>query len=660
MSVFDAIEHGDLQAVRKEIRSGADLEAIDESTGVTPLALAAECGHGHIVRVLLRAGVDPDWGGATTPLEAAALEGHREVMRTLIQARADVNRPVADGFTPLITAASNGDLESVRLLLDAGALPEAIDDEGDNALALARKKGHDEIVAEIEARLEQNGHRSSQRSLFAALENRDLPHVQEWISRGPDLAATNGRGLTPLARAAELGHLGLVRPLLKIGADVDHGGTRTPLFCAAAHRHEPVVRELLGAGAQVDGANPADGKTPLMAAAANGHLDILNALLAAGADPKRVDKAGLHALAIAAAHGQTQAFAILQDRYMPIERGDAERELASHVDSRKKIATRAAELIDLIRDGEIDKAKRLLASGLVDPDGFDENGRTALMMAAHGGHRDVLRMLINAGASFEVGDDNGPGWTALIHAIRSQTEEPHLVVSLLAAAGADPNRASGDGMTPLMHAVEAFIEGPNDDARSFVQLIEPLLHTGADLHATDADGLSAVQRVEALALRGDTAPEARARFLHVLRELEKIGARTTDRTQIELVAACAEGRSEDVRLLLQRAGDPRSLESLPLLGLAASAGHWEVVNRLLEIGISFDTPDHGGRTLLMHAAAAGLQPVVEQLVAVGANLALKDNDGHAAWQIAEEAGHDDVAEWLKKKSRGRKKAVAAA
>ncbi len=182
MTVFDAIENGDLRSLRKLMRSGIDLEQVDEDSGAAPLALAAECGHVDVVKVLLRAGVDPDWGGATTPLEAAALEGHVDVADILIRAQADVNRPVADGFTPLITAASTGNLEMVRMLLKAGANPLVLDDEGKSALALAKKNKHQDVVKELEDRASNgNGYRpGAAGNLFAALESRDVEQLKKF------------------------------------------------------------------------------------------------------------------------------------------------------------------------------------------------------------------------------------------------------------------------------------------------------------------------------------------------------------------------------------------------------------------------------------------------------------------------------------------------
>lgn len=656
MSLFDAIESGDLRTVRKLIRAGTDIEQVDEATGMAPLALAAECGNLDIVQILIRAGASPDWGGATTPLEAATLEGHLEVVRALIRAFADVNRPVADGFTPLITAASTGNLEMVRTLLKAGAIPGVNDDEEETALTIAKKKGYAEIVAELGA-LNTNGYRQRQgEGIHVAIENRDLTKVRECLKKGTDLKETNHAGLTPLARAVELGHLPIIRALLKAGADIEAGGVRTPLFCAVANRHDPVVRELLEQGANVNAPSGELGTTPLMIAAATGNPEIVRLLLEEGADPRLTDRQQQDALWAAASRGLEQVFSILAPLVSASERQAGEDELAVHVHRRKHLAANAAKLIDLIQEGAINEAKRMLANGTADPDGFDEEGKTALMIAASGGHRDLLRLLIAAGASFEVGDDVGPGWTALIHAIHSRAYEPQATVNILSASGADVNHASADGVTPLMHAADAFLESAEEDIRSFSAMVESLLHVGAKLEVQDAAGHTVWLRIRQHIFDETISPEKRHKLVQVLRVLERMGARAEGSRKIDLVLAVQEGRSDEVAGLLRTVSDPATLEGLPVLSLAAANEHWEIVSILLGAGLDINTRNLFGQTILMQAAATGNLTIVEQLVQAGADPTLViPPEGTMALDLAAEAGHDEVVQFLKKLTKGRKK-----
>jgi len=88
---------------------------------------------------------------------------------------------------------------------------------------------------------------------------------------------------TPLSRAAERGHLEMVkRQVREIGADVDSkdsslmfsSGGQTPLSWAAGNGHLDVVKWLVReAGADVDSKDSDWGRTPLGWATANGYLE---------------------------------------------------------------------------------------------------------------------------------------------------------------------------------------------------------------------------------------------------------------------------------------------------------------------------------------------------------------------------------------------------
>ena len=79
-------------------------------------------------------------------------------------------------------------------------------------------------------------------------------------------------------------------------------------------------------------------------------------------------------------------------------------------------------------------------------------GGTALIPAAERGHVATVRMLLRAGVA--VDHVNRLGWTALQEAILLGDGGPRHVqiVQLLLDAGADPELADGDGVTPLAHA----------------------------------------------------------------------------------------------------------------------------------------------------------------------------------------------------------------
>jgi ankyrin repeat protein len=75
-----------------------------------------------------------------------------DAVELLLQRGADANvQGTLEGFTPLMTAAAEGLVEVVRLLLAAGADRDLEDKDGDTALSFARQNGHAEVVALLES-----------------------------------------------------------------------------------------------------------------------------------------------------------------------------------------------------------------------------------------------------------------------------------------------------------------------------------------------------------------------------------------------------------------------------------------------------------------------------------------------------------------------------
>jgi hypothetical protein len=113
--------HSDRKAIAKLIADEPRL-ATCTLEGTTPLAWAVGR-DAEIVRLLLDAGAAPDESGApggNTPLHMAA-DGSLESVRALLAAGAEVDRANEVGITPLMRAGQAGMLPIVRALLEAGA-----------------------------------------------------------------------------------------------------------------------------------------------------------------------------------------------------------------------------------------------------------------------------------------------------------------------------------------------------------------------------------------------------------------------------------------------------------------------------------------------------------------------------------------------------------
>ena len=122
-----------------------------------------------------------------------------------------------------------------------------------------------------------------------------------------------------------------------------------------------------------------------MLSAAGGSQAAAQALLEAGADPERLNLVSATALEIAAASGHSEVRSFLADKtalQSPAYIFRVNAELDIH---------QAAGAGDLARLEEI------LAAGENDVDDTDEEGATPLIMAAIGGHLELVQLLIKLG-----------------------------------------------------------------------------------------------------------------------------------------------------------------------------------------------------------------------------------------------------------------------
>ena len=203
--LMTAVDAGNAEAARLLLAHGADVSAKETKGGQTALMWAAANREPAIVTLLLDHGADARARSKRgfTPLLFAAQQGDVESGRLLLQAGADVNdRSGNDRKTPLIVAAASGGKEFSALLLDKGADPDLADEGGFTALHYAAL---DERGADIVGTLLTHGARPNPRT------TRDS---REYVYAGVNLT-----GATPLFLAASRGHVETVRALLAGGAD---------------------------------------------------------------------------------------------------------------------------------------------------------------------------------------------------------------------------------------------------------------------------------------------------------------------------------------------------------------------------------------------------------------------------------------------------------
>ena len=156
LDVFEAAALGRIERLRELLAANPALATARSADGFTALHYPAFFGRGEAAAAaaaLLDAGADvnarSDNAFSVLPIHSAVAGGHDAVVAVLVDAGADVNARQRHGWTPLHGAAQNGSLASVEKLLAAGADGAARNDDGVDAIALAREAGHDTIVARL-------------------------------------------------------------------------------------------------------------------------------------------------------------------------------------------------------------------------------------------------------------------------------------------------------------------------------------------------------------------------------------------------------------------------------------------------------------------------------------------------------------------------------
>ncbi|RYP10819.1 hypothetical protein DL764_000441 [Monosporascus ibericus] len=381
----------------------------------TLLCLAAEKGHGALVKLLLNTGkVDSHTEDLQTALQLAALNGHKEVVTLLLDSgKVDSNAKNWEGSTTLRSAAGSGHEVVVKLLLDNGKVGLHAKDL-QTALQLAAENGHDAVVKllfdnNVDPKAEIWGMSAA---LSLAAEKGHEGVVQVLLDNNKvDREAESWDGSAALWLAAENGHEGVVQLLLD-NNKVDREAESWALRLAAGNGHEGVVQLLLDNSKVDPNVKNWDGSRAIWSAAKSGHETVVKLLLDNGkVDPNVKGWNGSTALCAAAESGHKAVVKLLLDN--------------SKVDPNVKDLNGSTALLSAARNGHETIVKLLLDTGKIDS--HAEDPQTALWLAAKNGHKAVVKLLLH-NAKIDPNIKSRDGSTALFSAARNGHET---VVKLL-------------------------------------------------------------------------------------------------------------------------------------------------------------------------------------------------------------------------------------
>ncbi|XP_037684717.1 E3 ubiquitin-protein ligase MIB2 isoform X2 [Choloepus didactylus] len=339
-----------------------------KSDPVLPGRLVVEVALGNAARALELLRRHPEQVDAKnqgrTALQVAAYMGQVEMLRLLLQARAGVDVPDDEGNTALHYAALGNQPEAARVLLNAGCGVDALRACRCTALHVAVQRGFAEVV-------------------------------QVLCEHGCDVNLPDAHSDTPLhcAISAGAGASGIVDILTEVpGIDITATNSQgfTLLHHAALKGHLLAARKILARARQLVDARKEDGFTALHLAALNNHRDVAQLLIREGhCDVNARNRKLQSALHLAVLQAHVGLVPLLVGAGCSVNAEDEDGDTALHV------ALQRHQRLPLVADGAggdpgaLQLLSRLQASGLPDSAELTVGAAVACFLALEGA--DVSR-----------------------------------------------------------------------------------------------------------------------------------------------------------------------------------------------------------------------------------------------------------------------------
>uniref|UniRef100_T1IHG8 Uncharacterized protein n=1 Tax=Strigamia maritima TaxID=126957 RepID=T1IHG8_STRMM len=644
------------------LKSGADVNAAGEN-GETALHIAARYGHLQMVELLLEDGANPNFQSKVgeSPLHIAVRHCHYPVAAALLNyggrskefAARLVNLQTCEGESALHYAAEitkdtvhhpNEDVDIVRTLMELdGDINLMTKATNETAIHYAARAGNSDVLLEMTHHISANLLQTAMNKqagngwspLLVASEQGHLEVVNILLQNHARVDVFDESGKAALHVAAEKGHRAVVDVLLQHKAFVNARSKVgiTPLHLAAMNGYNQLVTSLIESNGAMMDAFSLSKQTPLHMAAQNGQLQVCSTLLDLKADSNTTDELGQTPLHLAAENDHSDVVKLfLKHRPELVSMANSNGFTCAHIAAMKGSE---AVIEELMRFNKV----------LVITARNKTSDSTSLHLAAEGGHDDVVRMLLTAGASAT--DENREGLTA----VHLAAKHGHLnVLDALKSAVSGRVTSKKTGLTAL-HVAAQF--GQTDVVRELLTYIPatvksepPAAHTEGFFKDAHADsGLTPLH------LAAQWGHENIVRIL-----LNSPGVQADAPTNVNattpLHMAAQGGHTAVAGLLLSKSTNQLHLQDKrgrTALHLAATHGHLDMVSMLIGQGAEIDATDFSGMTSLHCAAKHGFIKVVEMLVESGASTKTETTEGKIPLSYAAASGHNDIVSFLTKK-----------
>lgn len=343
-------------------------------------------------------------------LRSAAWADELPRARRLVRQGADVNAKDETEQSAYLIATSEGYLDLLRLTLRNGAKVNDKDSWNGTGLIRAAERGHSLLVGELLRAGINRDHvnRIGYQAIHeAVLLGKDTPFyattVRVLAAGGVELDRRSpSAGLTPLEMARHRGYSGLERIMDTVTTADRPADPDSALLRAAQAGDADAVAVALRAGADIEARDQHD-RTALLLSAAHDHIAVAEVLVAMGANPDALD-----------------------------DRHDTPWLVTG--------VTGSVAMLETLLPADPDLTIRNRFGGL------------SPIPASERGHVDYLRRVVRT--DVDINHVNDLGWTALLEAVilGDGGKDHQEIVRILLDAGADPDIADRDGVTPLRHA----------------------------------------------------------------------------------------------------------------------------------------------------------------------------------------------------------------
>jgi ankyrin repeat protein len=433
---LDAVQKRDLPKIDALLSKGANVNTHEDTNGYFALQYAINWPDASLVKLLLDKGAavnGADHMGNTALTDAAHEQGpaYTAIVKLLIARGADIH---ARHEAAIFGAARYAEPDVVKLLLAKGAPANArnVEQPGDTVL-------------------------------MAAASGASLETLQLLLAAGADIKATNDDGQTALMKAVTLDHrynpaqrLPMIELLLSKGAEINAKAKdgKTPLLHSVVQHmseaggvisHPEVVKLLLDRGADLKASDRAGDNALLLTVGVwQGPTDIVRLLLEKGIDANWQNNKGISALMIAVEKPNPDVIRLLLDKGVDLNLRDADG---------------ATALDHAVSAGNTEIAKNLLARGAHSKKEYKSQGdlvtattNFALLRAAMNNKLAEVKEFVAAGA--DINSRNHIGDTPLMLAVEYGYGRVD-VVNYLVEKGADLNITNINGETALMLATSS-------------------------------------------------------------------------------------------------------------------------------------------------------------------------------------------------------------